>query len=406
LKKHMNEPDHKGSKPGIRVKKSNFSTDPSNSNSILSPSLGYISKDGSLKEKKRKTRRTLNIILIILIAFILFFIFRMVYENRKEPANGTIESESSSLPSDSFSESSASLSDSVSSQSSIGNTSDIDSQKRVLQFADLQKDITDYTDQFDGRIGVFYINLTNGETFGVDEEDPFVAASSIKLALATQYYQSISMGTFKLTDMLSYDSRPYTIGGDMEYGTGVIIHEPNGTQFSARRTAQLAITISDNCATNMMIRKLGGIDSIMPHLYEISGTVKYRDPISYTDYKGAIITQQRHRISALDLALYAANFYALWSESKEDYQPLMDDLQNTVFDFGIHKKLPSEVRVAHKIGTNYDWRTENDVGIVFADEPYVLCVTTEGRDQTAGRAASADISLLIYRYITGLYPTS
>ncbi len=252
--------------------------------------------------------------------------------------------------------------------------------------------------KFDGRIGVYYINLKNGESWGINEKEPFVAASSIKMSIAAELYKRVAKGDFKLTDMIKYDSRPYP-AGDMAPDIGEVKKSPNGAQFSVRRVAQLAITISDNTATNMIIRKLGGIDNIALQLNKISGVVPYRTPASYIDYKGARIFE-RHRSSAFDLALYAQDLYSLWKDSPKNYQPLIDDLEGTVFNFGIPQNLPKGVKVAHAIGSNSLYKTENDVGIVFAGDPFVICVTTEGNDQAAGRKAIAEISAIFYNYIS------
>lgn len=252
--------------------------------------------------------------------------------------------------------------------------------------------------KFDGRIGVYYINLTDGQAWGINEKEPFVAASSIKMSIATELYKRVAKGDFKLTDTIKYDGRPYPTG-DMTPDIGEIKKSPDGTLFSVRRVAQLAITISDNTATNMMIRHLGGIDSIALQLNKISDVVPYRIPVSYIDYKGSRVFD-RHRTSAIDLAMYAQNLYSLWQRYAKDYQPLIDDLKGTVFSFGIPLNLPKGVKVAHTIGSNSQYKTENDVGIVFAGDPFVICVTTEGLDQAAGRKAIAEISAIFYNYIS------
>ena len=48
----------------------------------------------------------------------------------------------------------------------------------------------------------------------------------------------------------------------------------------------------------------------------------------------------------------------------------MEDLQNTMWNDRINALLPKDVKVAHKIG-NFQGVC-NDVGIVFAEEPYIL----------------------------------
>lgn len=375
-----------------------------------SMNLGTVSGK-ALRARKRRTKRiqqfaALGAVVLVTISIIL------IINHNKAPKGNPSSSVTSSASGVSAAGSSAALSASgqttteqasspastLSSTTASASTSGTVTQaERASAFLALQDSVTSYAGNFNGRIGIYYINLKTGETWGLNEKEPFVAASSIKMGINTLLYKKVAEGAFKFTDMLAYDNRAYPTG-DMEPGTGSIIGQPNGTKFSVRRTSQLSITISDNCATNMVIRKLGGIDTVVPYLTSISGEVPYRTPVSYTDYKGAIVSG-RHRISAKDLAKYAQNLYTLWQASKEDYQPLIDDLENTVFEFGVQSKLPKTVKVAHKIGTNGDYRTENDVGIVFAKEPYVICVTTENSSQSAGRTAVADISLQFYNFI-------
>lgn len=345
------------------------------------------------KPKHRKInalRTALLVVAILLTATILIILFDKL---GGEPG---LSSEISLSPSSIGSSSSESLI-----TESLISDSDISRPSRDAVFSQLKEDLQVFADSFNGRIGISYINLTNGEKFSVHEQLPFVAASSIKMSIVTQLYNSIAAGDLTLTQTLKYDSRPYP-EGDYEAGSGIIANEPNGTEFSVGRTAQLAVTISDNCATNMIIRALGGIDSIVPHLNEISANVPYREEVKYSNYKG-ILQKGRHRTCSSDLAAYAAHLYELWKSDEEAYGVLMNDLQNTIFDFGLQSLLPDDVKVAHKIGTNNAYRAENDVGIIFADEPYVLCVMTETENQSDGRSALAQVSLMFYEYITSLY---
>jgi len=378
----------------VRERSSSFSGAPLDSNSKR---LGSISgsSPSNTRHKKRKTQQFL-VLLIALLLIVTVGIIYAVQKGRGQPADSSSLSAVLSDTSSIAEASSGSMA--ASGQSSESSPSSLVSESRAAAFAALQASIKEFTGSFNGRIGVYYINLKTGETFGVNEKAPFVAASSIKLGINTLLYKKVAEGAFKFTDMLAYDNRAYP-QGDMEPGTGTVISQPNGTQYSIRRTSQLSITISDNCATNMVIRKLGGIDAVVPYLTAISGEVPYRTSITYTDYAG-VSKSGRHRTSAKDLAMYAQNLYQLWQASPADYEPLIEDLESTVFTFGIQAKLPAAVKVAHKIGTNGDWKTENDAGIVFAKEAYVLCVTTENASQAAGRDAVAEISLKVYNYVT------
>lgn len=373
----------------------------SNDDNTGAMNFGSISRSRSKNRliRKRKIRR----FSLLVIAFLLIISAGCIYifiKPEDSKANSKVSSAYTSFTTDSNTTSSsiASITSIASNVSNVSaSSSTLISADRVSAFTQLQAAVTLYANAFKGRIGVYYINLETDEKWGLNEKAPFVAASSIKLGINTFFYKRIAEGAFKFTDMIAYNNKPYP-QGDMEPGTGFIIGQPNGTTFSVRRTSQLSITISDNCATNMVIRKLGGIDSVVPYLSGISDEVPYRKSITYVDYKGAV-QSGRHRTSSKDLAMHAWNLYKLWQLSKSDYQPLMEDLQNTVFQFGVQAKLPSSVKVAHKIGTNSDWKTENDVGIIFAKEPYVICITTENSSTASGREAVAEISLKFYDYI-------
>jgi len=302
-----------------------------------------------------------------------------------------------SVTSSAISNSSSSTESGISSGESSQSSSPAETDENSLIFQPLIIQINTYLKDFDGRVGVYVIDLSTRKSFGINENAPFVAANSIKLPIITFLYNEIATGKLSLTDRMIYDSRPYP-EGDMTEGAGFIINEPDGTEFSIRRISQLAITISDNCAANMAIRKLGGIDNVAGGLDMISATIPYRGEVIYFDYQGNEVFG-RHRSSPRDLGIYARYLYDLWKNSSAVYQPLIDDLSQTIFEFGIQSKLPSGIQVAHKIGTYSEIGAENDVGIVFSDVPFVICVTTENADREKGRDVIADISLMVYEFL-------
>ena len=52
-----------------------------------------------------------------------------------------------------------------------------------------------------------------------------------------------------------------------------------------------------------------------------------------------------------------------------------------------------------KIGTNGIYGAEDDVGIIFASEPFILCVMTETGDAAAAHAFTAEIAKEFYDFI-------
>lgn len=102
--------------------------------------------------------------------------------------------------------------------------------------------------------GVFVMDLDNGDYFSFNGNTTFSAASMVKLPILVAFFQDVDAGKIKLDEMLAIQQADVAEGsGDMQYA-GV------GTQYSALETATYMIITSDNTATNMIIRRMGGIE--------------------------------------------------------------------------------------------------------------------------------------------------
>lgn len=280
----------------------------------------------------------------------------------------------------------------------------VSAEDRAQLLAQLETDIEQYLSSLSGRYAVSYINMENSELVSVNDTIPMVAASSVKLAYNTLLYKKAAEGAFSMDDKMAYNSKPYPTG-DFESGTGTIQYSADGTEFTIREISRLSIRISDNCATNMVLRKLGGIDAVNDSfMTPISSVVNYRTVVSYTDYSGAA-QSGRHRTCAKDLAEYAEELYRLYSNDPAAYEGLIEDLCNTEFSWGIPAGTPNGTRVAHKIGYNTAYATHNDLGIVFGTEDYVLCVMTESGSETQAKDTIAEVSRMIDEYIRACHPT-
>ena len=235
--------------------------------------------------------------------------------------------------------------------------------------------LVEYIGQQQGKYGLYYINLVTREEFGINDRDEYIAASTTKLPMNMMLYCEIKAGRIDPDEVLTYSEE------DFEPGTGVIQESDFGTLYTVREAARLSIAHSDNCAMNMIIRILG-IDNIRRYMQEIGGTIYYGDS---------------HRSCPYDLAMYAAELYRFYEESPDIAEILIEDLQNTAWNDRINKYLPKETKVSHKIG-NYP-KVYNDVGIVFASEPYAIAIMSENVEQAMAFEVIATISKMIYDYV-------
>jgi beta-lactamase class A len=104
--------------------------------------------------------------------------------------------------------------------------------------------------------GVFVVDLDSGDFFSLNGDQTFAAASMIKVPILVAFFQDVDAGKIRLDEVLTLQE------GDLASGSGDMQFAGVGTQYSALETAINMIVISDNTATNMLIRRLGGINAL------------------------------------------------------------------------------------------------------------------------------------------------
>ncbi len=85
-------------------------------------------------------------------------------------------------------------------------------------------------------------------------------------------------------------------------------------------------------------------------------------------------------------------------------EQILEILTKTTFSEGIVAGVPESTRVAHKFGSRElvdqsGSRQLHDCGIVYAKNPYILCVMTQGRDFTALANFIKDVSAVTYNAV-------
>jgi beta-lactamase class A len=245
----------------------------------------------------------------------------------------------------------------------------------VKDYSELKKSLIEFIKNEDAKIGLHFINLVTGDEFGIDSTDEFIAASTSKLPMNLLLYKKIESGEVNPEAMLEYKEENF------EPGTGIIHKEEFGTKYSVLETAHLSIKYSDNCAINMIIELLG-INEIRQYMIDLGGFVWYGN---------------RHRSCPIDMAIFARELYNSYISNPDVFGILIKHLENTVFNDWMNSKLPDDVRVAHKIGINRD--TLNDVGIVFAREPFVLSIMSLGYERDEGKEKIAKITRMVYDFV-------
>ncbi|NLM74164.1 MAG: serine hydrolase [Clostridiaceae bacterium] len=240
---------------------------------------------------------------------------------------------------------------------------------------EIRAKVEEFISRQKGKYGVYFIDLATGESFGINDRDSYIAASTSKLPMNLLLYTKIESGEIDPNAKLKY------LKEDFEPGTGIIQNQPFGTEYTVRETSRLSIVYSDNCGINMIIRILG-IENICQYILDLGGDIYYDDG---------------HRTSPHDLGLVTQELYRLYLNNPDLYGQLINDLENTVFNDRLAVLTSEGVKVAHKIGNQV--RNVNDVGIVFASHPFVLAVMTDNVDVGTATNKIGEIAKLIYNEV-------
>jgi beta-lactamase class A len=253
-------------------------------------------------------------------------------------------------------------------------------------FAALSHDVRIAARRVPAAIGLDVLDLNTGYHTGFNAARSMPAASTIKVPVMVEVFEELQSGRFDLNRRVTLEP------GDKDYGSGDLADDPVGETFAVSELLAKMIDISDNTATNMLIR-LVGRGNINRRMRDLG--------LEHTRLTGDIRTdawsiRQALRTSPADLVhlltlMARGELVDQWS-SDEMISLLKADQINTL----LPEPLPDDVAIAHKTGSFFD--TLNDAGIVFAsDAPYVIAVMTTGLpSQDLGRAFIHHISRLAY----------
>ena len=234
--------------------------------------------------------------------------------------------------------------------------------------------------------GVFLVDLDTGNYVDIQGQEAVPAASTIKLPILVSFFQAVDEGRIRLDEVLTMEEK------HVAKGSGELQDKPVGSKFTALETAVLMITNSDNTATNMLIDRLGGIESLNQQFasWQLKQTQMQN---ILPDLEGT------NKTSARDLVNLMAdiNQGKLVSLKSRDF--MLRIMQQTRNRSLLPRGLGDGAFIAHKTG-NID-SVSGDVGLI--DMPngkrYLLGVLVEREaDDPQANELIRKISSTIYQY--------
>lgn len=220
-----------------------------------------------------------------------------------------------------------------------------------------------------GHLGFYYKNLVTGQEYGIRAEEAFLAASVIKLPLFLHVLRQAAEGSLDMQQKLTVeDWEKMPSCGGLNQFTGAV-------EADIRTLCRLMIVLSDNTATNKLFR-LCGLESCNAAFREmgLEKTVVRRLLFdSEAASRGLENTICPKEMGMLLETLYRGTFV-----SDAVCREAIDTLLKQQVDHKLDGKLCGQVPIAHKTGE--DTRLSNDVGIVYAKQPFVICFAGHDTD--------------------------
>ncbi|WP_052447251.1 serine hydrolase [Clostridium polynesiense] len=235
---------------------------------------------------------------------------------------------------------------------------------------EMENNIKNYMGADLNSLGFIYYDTSTGEKISINENKIFLAASTVKVQLNMIAYDWAEKGRLSLDDSIKYKE------SDNEDGTGILQNQDKSQPFKIQELLDYSIIYSDNIATNMLFRTLGGYKKVRSMVNKKFGI--------NMDTSGNYITPQGE---------FTILKYLYDNRTNSNYAHLIDVMKGTVFHDRIDKYIPQDIS-AHKTG-EYDYYV-NDVGIIFTENPYILVVYTYNIENAHEKIA--EISKMIYNY--------
>jgi len=122
----------------------------------------------------------------------------------------------------------------------------------------LEREIARLSKVSGGVVGVTAIHLETGRRVSMNGSDRFPMASTFKVPIAVQLLTRVDKGEVKLDQMIEIKQ------SDLHPGSGTLmdLFNKGGLALSVRNLMELMLLISDNSATDVMLRTAGGAEAV------------------------------------------------------------------------------------------------------------------------------------------------
>lgn len=228
-----------------------------------------------------------------------------------------------------------------------------------------EKDLQKIIDSSPSLTGLMAVDLTSGESIGINADLVFAQASAIKIPILMEVYKQAHEKKFSLSDI-----RPLSASNTVA-GSGILNAMADPVNLSIRNFCMLMIGLSDNSATNTLIELVG--------MKNVSNTMQSLG-FGNTRLQRKMIDQQASLRNEENLSTpaEAVKIMRLLYEGKFIDKTTSDEVlsilkKNPVENSKIASGVPPNVKLAFKTGGMGGVSTEWAI-VYLQNRPYALAI--------------------------------
>lgn len=236
-----------------------------------------------------------------------------------------------------------------------------------------------------GKTGFYYKDLTTEEEWEFHSSLPMVAASVIKIPVLTEVFAQLEAGTADKNELYRIQA------GDKLPSCGALNYMHTGLEVTLEDLYTLMIILSDNTATNLLIKKFG-MENINRRMRGLGLNTTTVNRLLF-DAEAASAGKENY-ICAKEIGILLEKMYRGKLVSQKASEEMLSILKNQRLNGKMPFHFKGQVKIAHKTGE--DCGITHDVGIVFAPKPFVACFCSNETDVPLFERAIQDITKLLY----------
>lgn len=267
-----------------------------------------------------------------------------------------------------------------------------DAHPEIINFDPLRESIKNYLASLNLSHSFYFEYLPNGVNIRDGDDNVAQAASLLKIPLIMDLYKLSEQGKINLDTTTTVI--PAEIDTDPDWGNPTNLKA--GDTLTLRQAVKITLQYSDNTTLNVIKNRID------PLLDNTSDSFKNLDIA--LDFTNSTNGTQQIDVSSRSYSSILKCLYFSCFNTPVDSTQIIDYLVGSAEKNRLAAGVPSDIKVAHKVGSG-GVGAQSDCGIIYyPQKPYLVClmffgISHGGQDNTATDPYFAHVSQLIYDYI-------